>query len=125
MRKRGELHRLHGLGGLGRRLRDARLAGGISARRLDILAGLGLGHVAMIESGQRPNIEARTSQSIANVLGVSLDWLLLGDGPVPSAEKIMASVAAFTQRRETEGVVSSLAGAGEQMRCTGTDGDGQ
>lgn len=65
----------------------------LSARALDRLAGLRAGHVAMIESGARDNIESKTAEGLSRVLGVSLDWLLLGKGDEPTIDAVARAVA--------------------------------
>ena len=65
----------------------------LGTRELDRLAGLGEGHVSMIETGRRPSIEARTAVALAEVLGASLDWLLKGTGQAPSERRVRESVA--------------------------------
>lgn len=70
----------------------------LAARELDRLAELGEGHVSMIETNRRPNIEARTATRLARVLGVSLDWLLGGSGPAPSPSEVTAAVKAARRR---------------------------
>jgi transcriptional regulator with XRE-family HTH domain len=79
---------------LGDRLREARSLAGISGRRLDALAELRAGHVASIEAGRRPNIEAKTAMSLARVLGVTLDWLLTGVGDEPTELSVRRAVEA-------------------------------
>ena len=64
----------------------------LPARELDRLAGLHQGHVWAIESGHRPNIETDTCIALAKVLGVSLDWLLTGEGDAPDADAVRAAV---------------------------------
>jgi len=68
------------------RLKTARAASGLSARKLSKLAGLAEGHVAMIERGTVDDGSVQTIGKIAKALGVSLDWLVFGDGTGPSAE---------------------------------------
>lgn len=89
------------------RLAAARQFAGLSARALDRLAGLGEGHVSMIESGRRPRIEAGTAEALARVLGLSLDWLLAGSGKAPRPKAIREAVAAARAAR---------------LESTGTDG---
>lgn len=88
------------------RLRDAH-AGICSARELDKLAGLTPCHISLIESGRRPNPESETLRAIASVLGVSLDWLVLGKGDPPRPEDVRAAVerarAAVPAATGTEG----------------------
>ena len=67
---------------------------GLSTRELDRLAGITEGHTSLIETGARPNIEARTAASLARVLGVSLDWLVTGAGKEPSERAVRSAVAA-------------------------------
>jgi transcriptional regulator with XRE-family HTH domain len=69
---------------LAQRLRRARKAAGLSARRLDALAGLTPCHTSLIESGLRENPKATTVAALAKALGVSLDWLVSGRGPPPT-----------------------------------------
>lgn len=71
------------------RLKIARAAAGIdSARQLSRRAGLADGHVAMFERGVLDDGSAKTLARLADVLGVSLDWLVrgIGEGPKPRAE---------------------------------------
>lgn len=75
------------------RLRRARQRAGLSARGLDILANLGRGHTALIESGERVNLETNTLRGLVSVLGISLDWLVNGEGLEPTAEQIQSAVA--------------------------------
>lgn len=83
---------------LAKRLEHARTLGRLSARELDRLAGLGEGHVSMIETGRRPSIEAKTASALAEVLGVSLDWLIAGVGAEPRPRRVVASVEAARAR---------------------------
>jgi transcriptional regulator with XRE-family HTH domain len=75
------------------RLKEVRALAGITAIELDNLAGTSRGHVSMIEAGNKSNLETRTVVSIAKVLGLSLDWLLLGVGAAPSRSKVLTAVA--------------------------------
>jgi len=79
---------------LGSRLRATRaLVPDLSAKELDRLAALSPGHTTMIELGYRPRVEARTALALADVLGISLDWLLRGSGRSPSPRTVRAAVA--------------------------------
>lgn len=73
------------------RLQQARKAKEMSTRALDAAAGLTPGHVWQIEAGRKPRIEAETAARLAEVLGVTIDWLIrgVGDGPqsVPPPSK--------------------------------------
>lgn len=65
----------------------------LSLRELDRLAGnKSEAHASLIESGQRPRVEAETAMKYARVLGTTLDWLLLGTGDPPTAESVAAAV---------------------------------
>jgi transcriptional regulator with XRE-family HTH domain len=77
---------------LGRRVRGARKLTSLSAGALDGLAGLTRGHVNAIEAGRKANVEGKTAQKIARVLGVSLDWLINGEGDPPDAQVVIAAV---------------------------------
>jgi transcriptional regulator with XRE-family HTH domain len=70
---------------LSTRLRQARKTRGLSASRLDAQAGLTRGHTWQIEAGRKPNIEAETARKLAAALGVSIDWLVRGEGSGPIA----------------------------------------
>lgn len=76
------------------RLRWARLAANISARELDRLAGLAEGHTALLEAGKKNDIEMRTAKKLKSALGVTLDWLVIGEGDPPTTEHILSSVKA-------------------------------
>jgi len=80
------------LSNVGERLRHARQLAGISARRLDGLAGTTPGHVSLLESGTRLNLETRTAAKFTCALGISLDWLVNGEGEAPSAVDVAKAV---------------------------------
>lgn len=65
---------------------------------LAVLAKLAPGHVRLIESGQRTNVGVETLAPIADVLGVSLDWLVFGRGEPPTIAAVRTAVAAATSR---------------------------
>ncbi len=52
----------------------------------------------MIESRPSSNIEGRVAVSLARVFGVSVDWLLTGEGAPPSPEAVREAVAAARER---------------------------
>ena len=75
------------------RLRSLRVAAqDLSASELDELAGLRRGHVSAIELGRRANVEVRTANKLAAVLGVSMDWLINGVGLEPDAGSVQDAV---------------------------------
>lgn len=71
---------------IGGRLRLAREARGLTqeelARRVNVTAST----VSKWEQGARANPQSRAMVAVAALLGVSLDWLLLGKGRGPAAE---------------------------------------
>jgi transcriptional regulator with XRE-family HTH domain len=79
---------------LGGRLQKVRLLAGISQSELSRLADAKRSYVGLIERGERTRPEALHLTRLAEVLGVHVKWLLTGQGPGPSAQKIRASVAA-------------------------------
>jgi transcriptional regulator with XRE-family HTH domain len=85
---------------LAERLTRARRLAGLSARALSELArdaGVGTGsdaHVGMIERGTVKYPRPETLARLAAVLGVSLDWLITGNGDEPTAEQVRAAVDA-------------------------------
>lgn len=75
------------------RLRHARMLSGLSARELNELALKRTGtHVSLIESGVRESPQADTLEKLARVLGITLDWLIAGTGPLPSKRAVLAAV---------------------------------
>lgn len=99
-----------GRASLPERLQATRLRAGLSARRLDELAGLTPGYTSLIESGKRANIGARTADLIARVIGVSLDWLIRGEGDEPTDIEVARAVECAQRSRERE------------LKRTGTEG---
>lgn len=79
---------------LAERLRWAREASGLTARRLDKMAELTAGHTTAIEAGRRIDPSVSTVASLATALAVPLDWLATGDGPIPSVKRLRAKHAA-------------------------------
>lgn len=84
----------------GQRLRAAREAAGISAKELDRLAGITEGHSSTIEKSETGNAESKTLDRVAAVLGLSLDYLIRGDGKPPSALEIQKALAVARYRYE-------------------------
>jgi transcriptional regulator with XRE-family HTH domain len=67
------------------------LVDGLQAQELGRLAGLSHGMVGLIESGSR-DMGGKSAPALAEVLGVSLDWLLLGRGKAPSRRAVAGAV---------------------------------
>lgn len=78
---------------LGTRLKRTRERAGLTATELSQLAGLkNASHVGMIERGARPGISATTAVGLAQALGCSVAWLVLGVGNEPDNDTICTSV---------------------------------
>ena len=78
----------------GERIRAARAMAGISTKDLDRLAGLKPGVSWAVENSATGNSETKTVDKIAKVLGLSLDYIVRGDGKPPTANKVKAAVDA-------------------------------
>jgi transcriptional regulator with XRE-family HTH domain len=80
----------------GDRVRAARelLSPKLSTKELDRLAGFTEGLVWSIEKNGGEKAEAKNLDAIARVLGVSMDWLVRGEGEPPTASSIAAAVDA-------------------------------
>lgn len=85
---------------LGRRLKKARDTAGLSSRALSELAGASVNMVSLIERGTTKEPRSKVLTALAEVLGLSLDWLVRGIGPEPTAEQIRAAVEAARGRRQ-------------------------
>jgi len=79
---------------LASRVHELREAAKISQRELARLAGLkSERHVGLIENGERPNLEMKTFQGLARVLGATVGWLSAGEGERPSDDEVKSAVA--------------------------------
>jgi transcriptional regulator with XRE-family HTH domain len=85
--------------GIGKRLRKARKLAQISARELDRLAGRTPGHAGLIEHRPGADVMAGTVLAYADVLGLSLDWLIAGRGAEPIAARVQAAVVEARAQR--------------------------
>ncbi len=74
------------------RVRWLRASAGLSMRSLSDLAGLDPSHVRLIESGERDDPRSKTLSQLANVTGVTLDWLIDGKGDTPDPDAVRAAV---------------------------------
>jgi len=79
---------------LAERLKWAREAAGLTARKLDRLANLTAGHTTAIEAGRRADPSMSTVTALADALRVPLEWLASGDGTAPSMKRLRAQHAA-------------------------------
>lgn len=52
----------------------------------------------MVESGGRADTYATTAASFAKALGISLEWLVTGDGDAPEPETVRAAVQLARER---------------------------
>ncbi|HEU4537989.1 MAG TPA: helix-turn-helix transcriptional regulator [Polyangiaceae bacterium] len=82
-------------GALGKRLNLARGYAGLSGRRLGELAGLSTHYVSGVEASRWRDPRSEPLRRLAQVLGISLDWLLsgLGEAPDPGAVRAAAERA--------------------------------
>lgn len=76
-----------------KRLKETRELGEIAASDLSELAGLSDGYVAHLERGVRKNPGMEAMGAIAAVLGVTIDYLVRGEGEQPAAELVKAAIA--------------------------------
>jgi transcriptional regulator with XRE-family HTH domain len=84
------------------RLRFARNLAGVSQRDLARVAGLGSeATVGFAESGHTKMPHGEAIAKLAQVLGTTSDWLILGIGHAPTAEGTAAAVAAAKLDRES------------------------
>lgn len=82
------------------RLQLARDLGGVSARELGLLAGMAHSAVGWIERSSGDGPTSKSLERIVGVLGVSLDWLVLGKGNAPEARDVRAAVARARRRAQ-------------------------
>lgn len=76
------------------RVRKLRVLSGLSARELAGIAGVAHSLVSYLEEGTRVDPRSSTVTALAATCGVSLDWLVLGEGDEPTAESVHAAVEA-------------------------------
>jgi transcriptional regulator with XRE-family HTH domain len=81
------------------RLKETRELADISQRDLGKLAGLSETYPALIESGRRPDPGSDVVGRLAQVLGTTTDYLILGVGSPPTEEEAKASVEAARAAR--------------------------
>lgn len=76
------------------RLAAARKKANLPARELDRLAGVSPGQTWAIENSKSGNADTKTLDKLASVLGLSLDYLVRGQGKRPPPSAIRAAVEA-------------------------------
>jgi transcriptional regulator with XRE-family HTH domain len=77
---------------IGERLQHLRELAGLDRADLSTLAHLAPPHVGMIERGDVKSPSGNTVAALAEVLGVSTDYLLRGSGIEPDAEAVRVAV---------------------------------
>ena len=86
------------------RLRKARELSGLNQRQLSLAADLSEWHVSKLERDLSTSIEHTTAAKLAGALGVTLDWLVLGNGPEPKQRTVRtaakAAYSAYLARKE-------------------------
>jgi len=65
---------------------------GVSSRELSGLVGLSHSALWQLESGVISDTRTSVARSIAEVLGVTLDWLLAGEGDEPEATVVQEAI---------------------------------
>jgi len=98
------------------RLAALRLRAGISAAALSDIAGLSPAHVAMIESGGRPNLAASTALALARALGTTFEHLVSGEGVEPTDEEVKAAIERARSARSKGGAVIEAAAVASQRK---------
>lgn len=78
---------------LGKRLLRLRTKAGLSVSELARAAGLkSPSHVGLIERGERTEIAAQTALALSKTLGVSVEWLVNGEGDEPTEDEVKTAV---------------------------------
>jgi transcriptional regulator with XRE-family HTH domain len=72
----------------------------LSSSQVSQLAGLVRTHVWLIETSARTNFTIDTIARIAEVLGVSLDWLYRGVGRAPTPGSVRAAIARAKRKQK-------------------------
>lgn len=67
------------------------MLGALSARELDRLAEMTEGHTSLLESVVE-NVRTDTLAKLARTLGVSIDWLVTGEGAEPTADVVTSAI---------------------------------
>lgn len=84
----------------------------LTLREVARLAGFSESYPALIASGEREIVGSDVAAKIADVFGVSLDYLLRGRGERPSSKRIQAAVAAARRKAARRTEVRSPTGTG-------------
>lgn len=87
---------------LAKRLERLRGFAGISARKLSMLAGMSHSALGQLLRGDHDGLKAESAAALADVLGVTLEYLLRGEGREPGENAVRAAVADAEARKATE-----------------------
>lgn len=81
---------------IGRRLREARLAAGLTQMQLHALSDLEQATISKYERGDVEEPSAPKIAALARALGVSMEWIVTGagDGPTGRSETVEAVTSA-------------------------------
>ena len=82
----------------GARIRAFRETAGYSRERLSEMAGIGAKFLYEIECGKK-GMSALTLFHLSCALGVSADSILRGDGTSPSLERVLGTLASFSDEQ--------------------------
>lgn len=82
------------------RLKSLCARAGISHESVSLAAGLSAGHVGVIVNGHVKSPRMDATAKIARALGVSLDWLALGEGAEPDPGAVSTRIKDAIARRE-------------------------
>jgi transcriptional regulator with XRE-family HTH domain len=85
---------------LASRLKRARELRGIGVADLGVRVGMSRGFVSEVERGNTRKLMAETALKLARQLGVRVEWLVLGEGPMLPPESSQAFASA-PERPET------------------------
>lgn len=77
---------------LGKRVTKLREISGLSSRALSELAGLSHGALGQLERGELADLTTGSANRLAAALGVSIDFLVRGNGEMPTEERVRAAV---------------------------------
>lgn len=88
--------------GLGERIKRLRHLGSINSTELSEAAGMSRGMVSMLETGAVSDMTTANASALARCLGVSLAFLLTGEGPEPTARQIVEAFLTAKQAKAGE-----------------------
>ena len=83
---------------MAQRLAHLREMGGVSRLELHVLAKISRGFPGHIETGRVQDVGVTVLGRIADVFGVTIDWLARGDGKAPTTRSVAEAVKAARRR---------------------------